>query len=346
MTIDLTDTTTGAIQQALTEARRRMGGPASGMVLTLIIVTDEAAQYDAVRAASQAGREHPSRIVAVISRKPKGRVPAGRRDPGGRDRSRRDHLAPHVRPARPARRLGGRAAARPRRSRRHLVARRGAPLAPRGSARLGRTAPGDGRGGQRGAQGLAAGPGQGLPARRHRPELDPGDVLAFPARRYPGPALPRAAQRRGAGRAGQPERGPDRGLARIAAWHRGAARRVPRSRDHRGQLRHAGRQGRAVPARRQERHPVLARPTGAPGSAAPARGPRPDRRGAAQARARRGLRRNPARAGRQVREAQLSERARGHRAPGRATAGRGRRRAHWSPGWSTRWPPAAPRRWC
>ena len=71
MTIDLTDTTTSAIQQALTEARRRMGGPASGMVLTLIIVTDEAAQYDAVRAASQAGREHPSRIVAVITRRPK-----------------------------------------------------------------------------------------------------------------------------------------------------------------------------------------------------------------------------------------------------------------------------------
>jgi glucose-6-phosphate dehydrogenase assembly protein OpcA len=71
MTIDLTDTTTGAIHDALTEARRRMGGPASGMVLTLIIVTDEAAQYDAVRAASQAGREHPSRIIAVITRKPK-----------------------------------------------------------------------------------------------------------------------------------------------------------------------------------------------------------------------------------------------------------------------------------
>jgi glucose-6-phosphate dehydrogenase assembly protein OpcA len=70
MTIDLTDTTTGAIHEALTEARRRMGGPASGMVLTLIIVTDEAAQYDAVRAASQAGREHPSRIIAVITRKP------------------------------------------------------------------------------------------------------------------------------------------------------------------------------------------------------------------------------------------------------------------------------------
>ena len=71
MTIDLTDTTTAAIHEALTQARRRMGGPASGMVLTLIIVTDEADQYDAVRAASHAGREHPSRILAVITRKPK-----------------------------------------------------------------------------------------------------------------------------------------------------------------------------------------------------------------------------------------------------------------------------------
>ncbi len=71
MTIDLTDTTTSAIIDAVTQARRRLGGPASGMVLTLIIVTDEAAQYDAVRAASEAGREHPSRVLAVITRKPK-----------------------------------------------------------------------------------------------------------------------------------------------------------------------------------------------------------------------------------------------------------------------------------
>ena len=71
MTIDLTDTTTGSIIEAVTQARRRLGGPASGMVLTLIIVTDEAAQYDAVRAAAEAGREHPSRVLAVITRKPK-----------------------------------------------------------------------------------------------------------------------------------------------------------------------------------------------------------------------------------------------------------------------------------
>jgi glucose-6-phosphate dehydrogenase assembly protein OpcA len=72
MTIDLTDTTTGAIDQALTEARRRLGGMTLGMVLTLIIVTDEAAQYDAIRAANQAAREHPCRVLAVIARKPKG----------------------------------------------------------------------------------------------------------------------------------------------------------------------------------------------------------------------------------------------------------------------------------
>src|SRR3984957_4326788 len=70
MPIDLTDPPPGPTPDALPDARRRMGGPASGMVLTLIIVTGEAEQYDAVRAASHAGREHPSRILAVITRRP------------------------------------------------------------------------------------------------------------------------------------------------------------------------------------------------------------------------------------------------------------------------------------
>lgn len=73
MTIDLTDTSTGAIHDALQQARRRLGGPASGMVLTLVIVTDEAAQYDAVRAASEAAREHPCRVLVVITRRPDAR---------------------------------------------------------------------------------------------------------------------------------------------------------------------------------------------------------------------------------------------------------------------------------
>jgi glucose-6-phosphate dehydrogenase assembly protein OpcA len=73
MTIDLTETTSSAIHDTLMEARHRLGGPALGMVLTLIIVTDEAGQYDAVRAASQAAREHPCRVLGVITRSPGGR---------------------------------------------------------------------------------------------------------------------------------------------------------------------------------------------------------------------------------------------------------------------------------
>ncbi|WP_051712372.1 glucose-6-phosphate dehydrogenase assembly protein OpcA [Spirillospora albida] len=72
MNIDLTGTSTRRIQEALTQARHLMGGPAVGMVLTLIIVTDESAQYDAVRAATEAAREHPCRVLTVISRDPRG----------------------------------------------------------------------------------------------------------------------------------------------------------------------------------------------------------------------------------------------------------------------------------
>ncbi|GAA3231944.1 glucose-6-phosphate dehydrogenase assembly protein OpcA [Actinocorallia longicatena] len=72
MNIDLTDTTTRRIQDALTQARHQMGGPAVGMVLTLVIVTDESAQYDSLRAATEAAREHPCRVLTVISRDARG----------------------------------------------------------------------------------------------------------------------------------------------------------------------------------------------------------------------------------------------------------------------------------
>ncbi|SRR6266700_4313685 len=70
MMIDLTDTTTRGILDALTMARGQLGGPATGMVLNLIIMTDESAQYDAVRAASLAAREHPCRVLGLIARDP------------------------------------------------------------------------------------------------------------------------------------------------------------------------------------------------------------------------------------------------------------------------------------
>jgi glucose-6-phosphate dehydrogenase assembly protein OpcA len=68
MLIDLADTTTSEVRGALTKARDQMGGPTTGVVLNLIIMTDESRQHDAVRAASQAGREHPCRVLGVISR--------------------------------------------------------------------------------------------------------------------------------------------------------------------------------------------------------------------------------------------------------------------------------------
>jgi glucose-6-phosphate dehydrogenase assembly protein OpcA len=68
MNIDLTDTTSSQINSALVRARRASGSPAVGMVLTLVIVTDEGNHYDALRAASEASKEHPARILVVIKR--------------------------------------------------------------------------------------------------------------------------------------------------------------------------------------------------------------------------------------------------------------------------------------
>ncbi|GAB2704841.1 glucose-6-phosphate dehydrogenase assembly protein OpcA [Kitasatospora kifunensis] len=76
MKIDLTDTTSSKINSALMDARRAGGATAAGMVLTLVIVTDEGSAYDALKAANDASREHPSRILAVVKRE--GRSPRAR----------------------------------------------------------------------------------------------------------------------------------------------------------------------------------------------------------------------------------------------------------------------------
>ncbi|MFE7814115.1 glucose-6-phosphate dehydrogenase assembly protein OpcA [Streptomyces sp. NPDC057433] len=64
----LTDTTASKINKSLVQARRAIGTPAVGMVLTLVIVTDEENAYDALRSAGDASREHPSRTLVVIKR--------------------------------------------------------------------------------------------------------------------------------------------------------------------------------------------------------------------------------------------------------------------------------------
>ncbi|MET7686132.1 glucose-6-phosphate dehydrogenase assembly protein OpcA [Streptomyces sp. NPDC005423] len=68
MKIDLTDTTASKINKALVQGRRAIGTPAVGMVLTLVVVTDEENAYDALKAANDASHEHPSRTLVVIKR--------------------------------------------------------------------------------------------------------------------------------------------------------------------------------------------------------------------------------------------------------------------------------------
>ncbi|MCJ1678803.1 glucose-6-phosphate dehydrogenase assembly protein OpcA [Streptomyces sp. APSN-46.1] len=72
MRTELTDTTSSKIDRALLEARRAVGSPTMGLVLTLVIATDEENAYDSVRAASEASHEHPCRIIVVIKRTSRG----------------------------------------------------------------------------------------------------------------------------------------------------------------------------------------------------------------------------------------------------------------------------------
>jgi glucose-6-phosphate dehydrogenase assembly protein OpcA len=297
MTIDLTDTTTGAIHEALTEARRRLGGPTSGMVLTLIIVTDEAAQYDAVRAASQAGREHPCRILAVITRKPKAdsrldaEIRVGETGPGETillrmygplgqhaDSVVAPLLAPDVPvvtwwpdeapPRQPSDPLGALAQRR--------VTDAAAADAPRDMLLT-----------------LAV----VLPAGRHRPELDPATPwrsLLAATLDQPHPAI----------LSGEVLAEPTNPTADLIAawlgcgWASGAARRVRRVQGI-TEVSFTTQDGtsRSGQARRPDGHAVLARPADRPGGAAPPGHRRAARRGAAQARAGRGLRRDTPRAG-------------------------------------------------
>ncbi|MEU6342623.1 glucose-6-phosphate dehydrogenase assembly protein OpcA [Streptomyces sp. NPDC046977] len=68
MRIDLTDTTASRINKALVRARRAIGSPAVGVVLTMVVVTDEENAHDALKAAERASQEHPSRVLVVVRR--------------------------------------------------------------------------------------------------------------------------------------------------------------------------------------------------------------------------------------------------------------------------------------
>ena len=64
--IELLDTNASKIASAFVQVRERAGSPAMGMVMTLIIVVPEDAAEESMKAARQASREHPSRVLGVI----------------------------------------------------------------------------------------------------------------------------------------------------------------------------------------------------------------------------------------------------------------------------------------
>ena len=72
MTLRIEDTTSSKVIAAIAAERHRLGAQASGMVLTLIIVTDEHEQADATQAATFSANQHPCRIVVIIPRPGRG----------------------------------------------------------------------------------------------------------------------------------------------------------------------------------------------------------------------------------------------------------------------------------
>ena len=72
MIADLSGTTTKSVSKLLVRLRAESGAMALGRVMTLIIVVDEAEADSAVETAIHASRQHPSRIIALVSGSPRG----------------------------------------------------------------------------------------------------------------------------------------------------------------------------------------------------------------------------------------------------------------------------------
>ncbi|SDE50769.1 glucose-6-phosphate dehydrogenase assembly protein OpcA [Auraticoccus monumenti] len=67
MMIELKSTNSSKVASALIKARRNAGSPTMGMVMTLIVVTDGRGYQRAAEAALAASREHPCRLLLVVT---------------------------------------------------------------------------------------------------------------------------------------------------------------------------------------------------------------------------------------------------------------------------------------
>ncbi|OFE17664.1 glucose-6-phosphate dehydrogenase [Humibacillus sp. DSM 29435] len=70
---DLTETSTTAISKTLVRLRNEVGAMALGRVLTLVVIVQDTDASEAIEVANQASRQHPCRIVVVISGDRRGR---------------------------------------------------------------------------------------------------------------------------------------------------------------------------------------------------------------------------------------------------------------------------------
>lgn len=67
MIIDMPGTTTSALNKKLVELRATGGAIALGRVMTLVVPTEDVHAEAAIRAANDASREHPCRVITVVS---------------------------------------------------------------------------------------------------------------------------------------------------------------------------------------------------------------------------------------------------------------------------------------
>jgi opcA protein len=72
MIVDLPGTTTAAVNRDLIKLRHDIGAMTLGRVLTLVIVVDGTEADTAIEAANDASRQHPCRVITVISGKKSG----------------------------------------------------------------------------------------------------------------------------------------------------------------------------------------------------------------------------------------------------------------------------------
>lgn len=72
MLTELLNTNSAHIAASMVHARRAAGSPAMGMVLTLVVITDEEGVADALKTATTLSREHPARVIGVIRGAKKG----------------------------------------------------------------------------------------------------------------------------------------------------------------------------------------------------------------------------------------------------------------------------------